>query len=149
MTEPLVVTCNFSFRPHRRRGAQESAGANATANQAPSSPGRVPRVARLLALAIKFEALLHQGVITDYAALARLGRVSRARISQIMDLLLLAPDIQEEILFLPAVQRGRDQICLRSLHGISMVQSWQKQRILWHKLNTSVSGFSKGGGPSR
>src|SRR5262245_43960866 len=149
MTEPLVVTCNFSFRAHRRRGTQESAGANATANQAPSAPGWVPRVARLLALAIKFEALLRQGVIGDYAALARLGRVSRARISQIMELLLLAPDIHAEIVLLPSVRRGRDPICLRSLHGISLVQSWQKQRILWHKFNTSVSGFSKDRGPSR
>lgn len=34
------------------------------------------------------------------AELARLGRVSRARITQIMDLLMLAPEIQEEVLYL-------------------------------------------------
>ena len=37
------------------------------------------------------------------AELARLGRVSRARITQIMDLLMLAPEIQEEVLHLPLV----------------------------------------------
>jgi hypothetical protein len=49
----------------------------------PAPPGRVPRITRLLALAIRFEELLRQGVVRDYAELARLGRVSRARISQI------------------------------------------------------------------
>jgi hypothetical protein len=86
-----------------------------------------------LALAHKFEVLLRQGVIADHASLACLGHVSTARISQIMNLVLLAPDIQEEILFLPVTERGRDPIHLRQLQGISVVQSWQKQRILWHR----------------
>lgn len=53
---------------------------------------------RLLALAIRFEGSLRQGVVKDYAELARLGRISRARISQIANLAVLAPDIQEDIL---------------------------------------------------
>ena len=68
-------------------------------------PGRsIPRIARLMALAIRFEGLLRDQTIRDYAELARLGRVSRARMTQIMKLLDLAPDIQEQILFLPLVQ---------------------------------------------
>lgn len=47
----------------------------------------------------------------DYADLARLGHVTRPRLTQIMELFLLAPDIQEEILFLPAVTSGDDLIC--------------------------------------
>lgn len=55
--------------------------------------GRVPRVAKLMALAIRFQGFLNEGAVEDYAELARLAHVSRARISQIMNLLLLAPDI--------------------------------------------------------
>ena len=63
--------------------------------------GKMPRITRLMALAIKFEGLIRDGVVSDYADLARLGVVTRARMTQIMNLLNLAPDIQEEILFLP------------------------------------------------
>ena len=55
--------------------------------------GRVSRVTKLMALAIKFDGLIRDGVVNDYADLTRLGGVSRARISQIMNLLLLATDI--------------------------------------------------------
>ena len=54
--------------------------------------------------------LIDAGVVGDYAELARRGHVSRARIMQIMNLNFLAPDIQEDILFLPLVERGRDPI---------------------------------------
>ena len=73
----------------------------------PEVPGRLPRVVRLLALAHRFDHLLRTGQVGSYAELARRGRVSRARVSQIMQLLLLAPAIQEEVLFLPPVRRGR------------------------------------------
>jgi len=43
--------------------------------------GRVPRVSRLMALAIKFERLVREQRFRDYAEIARLGKVSRARLS--------------------------------------------------------------------
>ena len=70
---------------------------------APEVAGAVPRLARLLALAIRFEGLVREGEVRDYADLARLGQVTRARITQIMNLLNLAPDIQEDILLLTFV----------------------------------------------
>ena len=79
----------------------------------PLPAGRVPRVSRLMALAIRLDPLVRSGVVADYATLARLGHVSRARVSQIMNLLLLAPDIQEALLFLLPTQRGRDSIGFR------------------------------------
>ena len=85
----------------------------------PAVLGRVPRVSRLLALAIRFEGLVRSGAVANYAELARLGHVTEARISQIMDLQLLAPDIQEAILFLPRTQHGRDPIILRDLLRIT------------------------------
>jgi hypothetical protein len=93
--------------------------------------GRLPRVARLLALAHKLAGLLRQGSIADYASLARLGQVSRARITQIMNLLHLAPDIQEQILFLPPTLHGRDPLLLRQLQPLARVLDWQRQRALW------------------
>ena len=57
--------------------------------------GRTARASRLMALAIHFDKLLRGGVVSDYAQLARLGHVSGARISQVMNLNSLAPDIQE------------------------------------------------------
>jgi len=96
--------------------------------------GRVPRVSRLMALAIRFDALIRGGAVTDQAELARLGQVTRARLTQIMNLVLLAPDIQEALLFLPRIERGRDQIHLRLLQPIAQVPDWQKQRRMWKEL---------------
>jgi hypothetical protein len=96
--------------------------------------GRTPRVSRLLALAIKFERLLQTGTVKDYATLAQLGHVSRARVTQIMNLLNLAPDLQEEILFLPTIQKGRDRLHLRELQPVCATLDWQQQRLLWRRL---------------
>ena len=63
-----------------------------------AEPPRIPRVARLMALAIKFQDMVDRGEVRDYADLARLGYVTRARVTQIMNLLLLAPQIQEALL---------------------------------------------------
>ncbi len=94
---------------------------------APPGPARIPRVARLMALAIRFDSLIRRGAIKDYAELARLGGVTRARISQIMDLLNLAPDIQEELLFLQP-QVGRETITERRLRSLAGLTDWEEQR---------------------
>ena len=97
-------------------------------------PGRVPRVSRLMALALRFDALVRSGQIRKYCELAALGHVTRARISQIANLLHLAPDIQEALLFLPPTLRGRDPIILADLQPIAAACDWRKQRRLWRKL---------------
>ncbi len=96
--------------------------------------GRVPRISRLMALAIHMQRLIDEGVVRDYAELARLGHVSRARITQITNLTLLAPDIQEEILFLPRVVEGRDPIRERAVRPIAATAGWGKQRRMWEAL---------------
>ena len=100
----------------------------------PPQAGRVPRVARLMALALHFDAQLRQGALRNYAELALLGHVSRARISQVMNLLNLAPDLQEALLFLPQTEHGRDAIHLRQLQQIASTIDWRKQRRLWREL---------------
>jgi hypothetical protein len=101
---------------------------------APLSPGRVPRVARLMALALRLEELVRTGQVGSYSELASLGQVTRARVSQILNLLSLAPDIQEALLFMPPTQRGRDPILLADLMPLAATFDWRKQRRLWRQL---------------
>jgi len=112
------------------------------AGEAPDPPvvsaGRVPRVARLMALALRFEDLVRNGDVADYATLARLGHVTRARVTQIMNLLTLAPDIQEEILHLPPTLKGRDTIHLRQLQPIALTLAWTRQREMWKALHNQL-----------
>jgi hypothetical protein len=60
--------------------------------------------------------------------------VSRARVTQIQNLLLLAPDIQEALLFLPRTERGRDPFHLRQLQRLARIADWKEQRKLWQAL---------------
>lgn len=101
--------------------------------------GRVPRVARLMALAIRLDHLIQSGEVADQAELARVGHVTRARLTQIMNLLQLAPDIQEEILFLPMTERGRDVVTERDMRPIVERLDWQQQRKSWKtNINTNT-----------
>ena len=100
----------------------------------PPPKGRVPRISRLMALAIRFDRLIKEGEIDDQADLARLGNVSRARVTQIMNLLQLAPDIQEALLFLPRTVKGRDPVRERHVRPIAAELNWRKQRRLWAPL---------------
>ena len=123
---------------HERRGGAFSAGRDGGRKVlrdrralAPVPSGRVPRISRLLALAHRFRGMLDRGEVASMADIARLGRVSRARLTQVMDLLLLAPDIQEEILFLSATESGRDAITLREMRDVCAVVEWRAQRERW------------------
>jgi hypothetical protein len=100
-----------------------------------------------MALAIRFDQLLRDGVVADQAELARLGHVSPARLSQVMALLQLAPDIQEAILFLPPTSCGRDPITERHLRPIAEVADWGEQRGMWGEHSTR--GQKPRGGRSR
>jgi hypothetical protein len=97
----------------------------------PAQTRRVPRIARLMALAVRMENLIRVGGIIDYSQLAQLGHVSRARITQIMNLLLLAPDIQEQILFVLPTGGRRDPVRLAQLQPIARIADWSQQRRLW------------------
>ena len=99
--------------------------------ETPPSSGRVPRISRLMALAIRMDGLLREGAVKDYAELARLGHVSRARLTQIMNRLHLAPDIQEAILFLPPVQGRRESVTEKALRPVAAELDWRKQREMW------------------
>ena len=75
---------------------------------------KVPRIARLMALAIHFDRLIREGKVKDYAEIARLGGVTRARVTQVMNLLNLAPGLQEKLLsasFSEKTERQNRRIC--------------------------------------
>jgi DNA invertase Pin-like site-specific DNA recombinase len=116
-----TLTCPVPLAP--RRGPQ-----------GPAPAGRLPRVTRWMALALHFDALLGNGSVPDRSELARLGRVSPARVSQILNLVHLAPDIQEQLLFLPPIQGGRDPILLRQLQPLAALADWDRQRRKWLRL---------------
>jgi len=103
-------------------------------SQVPPPQGRLPRITKMMALAIRLDHLIKSGQITDQAELARVGHVSRARLTQIMDLNLLAPDIQEEILALPLVPSGKDKMLEKELRRIVFVFSWRTQREMWIRI---------------
>ena len=132
MTTSIKYQTKVHFRCGRNGRKQLQAGDTEAATP---ERGRVPRISRLMALAIRFDGLIRDGVVIDQAELARLGHVSRARVTQIMNLLHLAPDIQEAILFLTRIQRGRDPIKERQLRPIAATPNWRKQRRMWSDVN--------------
>jgi hypothetical protein len=94
------------------------------------SPGPVyspARVAITLAFAHKIRHAILSGEIQDQAEAARKLGLTRARLSQILDLTNLAPDIQEEILFLEAID-SRTPLSERALRGVLRFTAWDEQR---------------------
>jgi len=91
-------------------------------------------LARLMALAIRLDGLMQTGAIKDYATLARLGHVSRARITQILNLVHLAPDLQEAILFLDQDLIDAARVTLGTLQPLTALLDWSQQRRAWRKL---------------
>lgn len=129
MNSNLTITREFHIT--RRQNGQK----RLDAGTAPEQPcGKIPRIARLMALAIHCDELIQQGAITDQSELARFGQVTTARTTQIMSLLALAPDIQEAVLFLPRTTLGRDAIKESDARPIANVPDWRKQRRLWANL---------------
>jgi hypothetical protein len=126
-----TVDFNSRGRGHRQaRASAELAG--------PVGP-RVPHLVRLMALAIRCDTLVRSGEIKDYAELAEVAHVSRPRITQVMNLCILAPDIQEQILHMEARPRGRGAILLSHLQSLAAIPDWSKQRRRWRELQRRIA----------
>lgn len=131
MSDEIQVGATF----HKKRVGKYIAMVEGPAPTAPKRPkGRLPRITRYMALAIYYEVLIREGHAHDYAEIATLGHVTRARVTQIMNLRLLAPDIQERLLVLTRLERGRDSLCLRKFQAIALEPSWKQQREMWKAL---------------
>ena len=99
-----------------------------------STAGRLTRVTQVMALAVQFQDMIQRGDARDYADLARLGCLTRERMSQIMELVWLAPDIQQEILESPPRPATRFPISELAARRIAARLDWVEQRELWRKL---------------
>jgi hypothetical protein len=139
----LTVTRKVHFSTRNKGRREIRPGPQPVPDDVPA--GRVPRVSRLMALAIRFDDLIRSGAITDQADLARLGHVSRARVTQVMNLLHLAPSIQQEVLFLPRVTAGCDPITERHLRTIAAEVDWASQVELWNQIKQAAQKNEPGG----
>lgn len=139
MTSPASPRIEFKVHFQATRRGKKKAVVGEKPAKIAAPLGTLPRVTRLMALAIRFEQLIRDGEVRDLAEIARLGHVTRARVTQIMNLLHLAPDIQEAILFLPRVEQGRDPITERDLRPVAALPDWRKQRGDWRKISREVA----------
>lgn len=122
----------IQFRLYPAPGSPDKAEAR------PSRTGRLPRVTQVMALAIQFQDMIRRGEARDYADLARLGCLTRERISQIMELVWLAPDIQQEILEIPPSGVVRFPVSETAVRRIASPLSWDEQRRAWLTLKRDL-----------
>jgi hypothetical protein len=132
MSDTEKVDIQFHFQ---RRGKNKVLVEGKEPPRPVKPKGRLPRITRYMALAIYYEGLIREGHIHDYSEIAILGHVTRARVTQIMNLRLLAPDLQEQLLNVPRIEQGRDTICLRMFQTIALEPSWKNQREQWKQIN--------------
>jgi hypothetical protein len=124
---PLRLRITGAFFRHR--------GSRVTFDQTrpspPAEPTRQPaQVARMLALAHHLQRAMEGGAVANQAALAKAYGLTRARLTQVLDLLLLAPDLQEQVLAMDAVD-GRQPLAERRLRRLAICESWAEQRANW------------------
>jgi hypothetical protein len=124
------ITYALHFRARRPGHRENISSSDSQGSNSERAGQAIPRIARLMALAIRFDRLLRAEEFRDYAEFARLGRVTRARMTQIMKLLDLAPDIQEQLLFLP-IRRGLNE---RNLRPVVSRINWNEQRGMFQKI---------------
>ena len=133
MNDRLTINRKFHVATKRCGSKQIQSGTASV-----TSAGRVPRISRLLALAHHCFSLVQSGAIINQSELAYFGQISTTRMTQIMWLDNLAPDIQEEILFLPRTTQGRDPIKEADIRPIAKTLDWSKQRQMWNRLRQGV-----------
>jgi hypothetical protein len=128
--EDGAIQVETTLPVHPRRHESGKGGQPDSVSDA-GSRSRIPRITRLMALAIKFQAMVDQREVRDYADLARLGYVTRARLTQIMNLLLLSPDLQEMLLFTTCdteLSERRIRAAVKHVH-------WASQRAILKHAN--------------
>ena len=119
----------FRFQPVRPRRTPKTISTISV-----PMPPALPRITRLMALAIHLEELQQQCPSLERTELARRGGVSPTRITQILNLLYLAPDIQERLLWLTPLIRGREVITENRLRRLALEPHWERQRARFAEL---------------
>jgi hypothetical protein len=131
-----LANCDILTRTRETSWEQQARFPPPRVEPAPAAapPGRLPRITRLLALAVRLEGLLQNGTAKDYAELARLGGVSRSWITQIMNLRRLAPALQERILWLPASTSAAGVVTERVVRRLTQCLDWREQIKMFERL---------------
>jgi ParB-like chromosome segregation protein Spo0J len=114
-------------KPLFRRKSRSVTLAETPSPAKPEPVRRPAKVAQQLALAHHLQAAIDRGAVADRAAVARKLGLTRARITQLLDLLMLAPDLQEAVLVLEAVD-GAEPMAERTLRAVAHAGTWAEQR---------------------
>ena len=140
-TEPARVEFKVQFSTPRSAQPRPPDGDAPTEPVPPKKPrgrqwGVVPadrpsKAALLLGLAHHWERLVREGVVKDYASIARLAGLTRARVTQIMNLTLLAPAVQNEILFHTVVDPQKQALRGNQTRTLSQIVNWPDQFRRW------------------
>lgn len=139
MNKPVSVDFQFSIKQRGRGAKKRIVEGAAQSDESRPALELIPRISRYMALAVYYEDLIRKGHVHDNAEIATLGHVTRARVTQIMNLRLLAPDIQEWLMDQPRLMDGRDRVSLKQLQAISILPSCCEQRT---RLNSLVATTS-------
>ena len=137
MNKPKTLEIQFQLRPDPNNPVNRGREVAGVENNL----GCLPRITQVLSLAIQFEDMIRQGEAKDYADIARLAGLCRERVSQIIRLTYLAPDIQVELLYLPPTPTGRYPISETAVRKIANLLSWTDQREQWIRVK-QISGLS-------
>jgi hypothetical protein len=87
----------------------------------------------MLALAHKIQNAIDRGIVKDRAEVARKLGLTRARVTQLLDLTLLAPGIQEQLLFLESMD-GLEPMRECVLRAVVNTVVWAEQRVEWSQI---------------
>jgi hypothetical protein len=98
------------------------------ASPRPPKAPREPRVKELLLQAQEWQKMLNSGEVRNQAEIAQREGITRARVTQILNLLNLAPEIQDHILNLPKIS-CRSAVTERSLRPITLITNNDEQTI--------------------
>lgn len=104
---------------------------------APPRTKRPAHVARMLALAHHLQKAIDDGAVADRAAVARKLGLTRARVTQLLDLLLLAPDLQLAVLEMEAID-GIEPSSERPLREIAHEALWASQRSRFRDVSSPI-----------
>ena len=129
----IVARGRKTIRPH---------DANSDNSCKPKPPARIPRIARLMALAIHYQEMLRTGEANDMIELSRRAKVSQPRMSQIMALNLLAPEIQTALLDIPPQSKGKPFLHEKRIRPITAMLEWTEQRVAWQQILVAKKAVS-------
>jgi len=133
VSNKTTVSYKFPLGATGGRKARATDSAITTPKPTPAAPTTPSRAAQMLALAHHVERLIEAGDVQSVATIARTLGLTRARLTQVMQLLLLAPEIQEQILL------GQIHCGERRLRPVVKAAAWAEQSKIGNQLRKPAS----------